>query len=327
MEIVSMLITLAAALIVPAVFLAYMFLSEKAAGGRGGGIRTARALPLLWLVPAFAVLVFFLVYPVVDTIVLSLMNADSTRFAGAENYVFLFSDQAFLVALRNNLLWIVFFTLVTVVLGLVLAVLTDRVRYEAVAKAVLFLPASISLVAAGVIWKFMYAYRPAGEPQIGLVNAALTAVAPGFRPQAWLYDVPFNNAALMIVGVWIWTGFALVIFSAGLKGISPELLDAARIDGAGELAIFFRIVLPLMSKTITVVVTYFVITVLKIFDIVYVMTNGNLDTEVLANRMYKEMFNFRNFGRASVIAVFLLVAVVPVVAMNVRKFVRRKEAQ
>ncbi|MBN2351306.1 MAG: sugar ABC transporter permease [Spirochaetales bacterium] len=323
MEIAGILFTLAMALIVPVVFLSYLFVSEKAAGGRRRGTQTARSLPVFWLIPAAVVLGFFLIYPMIDTIVLSFMNADSTRFAGGENYAHLFSDRAFLIALRNNLLWIVFFTLVTVTLGLILAVLTDRVRYEAVAKAVLFLPASISLVAASVIWKFMYAFRPAGESQIGLVNAALSVV-PGFQPQAWLFDVPFNNAALMVVGVWIWTGFALVIFSASLKGISKDLVEAARIDGAREITVFFRIVLPLMSKTVTVVVTYFVITVLKIFDIVYVMTNGNLDTEVLANRMYKEMFNFRNFGRASVIAVMLLVAVVPVVVMNMRKFARGK---
>jgi alpha-glucoside transport system permease protein len=191
-----------------------------------------------------------------------------------------------------------------------------------VAKAIIFLPACISFVAAGIIWKFMYTYKPAGEPQIGTLNAVLTFFFPGFKPQAWLFNPAFNNWALIVVGVWIWTGFALVIFSASLKGISADLLNAARIDGAGEITIFFKIILPLMARTLTVVVTYFVINVLKIFDIVYIMTNGNLDTEVIANRMYKEMFTFRNFGRAGAIAVFLLILVIPVVVMNIKRFSR-----
>ena len=328
MNVVTIIVALASALLVPAVFLVYMFLTEKAVAGKAGaGLRVKKALPVLWLVPALVMLLFFLVYPIINTIVVSFMNADSSGFVGVTNYASLFSDETVLVALRNNVLWLVVFTLVTVTLGLLLAVLADRVKYEVAAKALLFLPASISLVAAGVIWKFMYAYRPAGEPQIGTLNAVLTAVIPGFAPRAWLFDVPFNNWALMIVGIWIWTGFALVIFSASLKGIPRELLEAARIDGAGEATIFFRILLPLMSKTVTVVVTFFIITVLKIFDIVYVMTNGNLGTEVIANRMYKEMFSFRNFGRAGAIAVLLLVAVVPVVVANIRKFARRKGAK
>jgi alpha-glucoside transport system permease protein len=280
-------------------------------------------LPWLWLIPAFIILLFFLVYPIINTLIIGFMNADSTQIVGFDNYTFIFTNEKMLIALRNNLIWVVFFTLITVTLGLILAALADRVRYEVAVKAIIFLPACISFVAAGIIWKFMYTYKPKGEPQIGTLNAVLTSIFPGFEPQAWLFNPAFNNWALIVVGVWIWTGFAMVIFSANLKGISVDLIDAARIDGAGEITIFFRIILPLMSRTITVVVTYFIINVLKIFDIIYVMTNGNLDTEVIANRMYKEMFNFRNFGRASAIAVFLLIAVIPVVVMNIKRFSRR----
>jgi alpha-glucoside transport system permease protein len=155
-----------------------------------------------------------------------------------------------------------------------------------------------------------------------VVNALLTSVFPAFQPKAWLFNRSLNNWALIAVGIWMWTGFAMVILSAGLKGISGELLEAARIDGAGELQVFFRIILPLMRPTLVVVATTLVINVLKIFDIVYVMTNGALGTEVIANRMYKEMFNFRDFGRASALAVLLLLAIIPAMALNLRRFAR-----
>jgi len=207
----------------------------------------------------------------------------------------------------------------TVSLGLVLAVLLDRVRYESVAKSIVFLPMAISFVGAGVIWKFVYAFRPAGQPQIGILNAVVNTLL-GFQPIGWLIERAMNNFALIAVGVWIWTGFCMVILSAAYKGIPRELLEAARVDGANEWQLFWRITLPMMKSTIAVVATTMVINVLKIFDIVYVMTNGNFDTEVIANRMYKEMFAFREFGRASAIAVILLLAIIPVMAVNIRRF-------
>jgi alpha-glucoside transport system permease protein len=171
----------------------------------------------------------------------------------------------------------------------------------------------------------MYDYRPPGVPQTGTVNAVLTAIVPGFEPQAWLINPPLNNLALIVVGVWTWTGFCMVILSAALKGIPTEVLEAARVDGASEVQIFRRIIVPMISPTIAVVVTTMVIFALKAFDVVYVMTNGNYDTEVIANRMYKEMFNFRNFGRASAIAVLLLAAIIPVMMLNVNRFRAQEE--
>ena len=281
--------------------------------------------PWLWLAPALALLLVFLVYPAVNTVYISFFDARSERFAGLENYRFMFDDPAMRMALRNNALWLVFFTLVTVTLGLLMAVLTDRVPYEPVAKAIVFLPMAISLVAAGVIWKFMYDYRPAGTPQTGTANALLTAVVPGFEPQAWLINRPWNNAALIAAAVWTWTGFCMVILSAGLKGIPDDILEAARVDGAREWQVFWRIIIPMLGTTIAVVTTTMIITALKAFDLVYVMTNGNFDTEVIANRMYKEMFNVRHFGRASAIAVMLLTAIVPVMLFNLKRF-RDQEA-
>jgi len=271
-------------------------------------------------------LTIYLIYPIVNTAYLSFLGKGSKEFTGLGNYWYVFTNTGMLGALKNNLLWLVLFTSITVSLGLVIAVLTDKVRYEAAAKAMVFLPMAISFVAASVIWRFMFEFRPAGMPQIGLLNALLSTI-PGFQPVAWLVNTKVNNFALIGVGIWIWTGFCMVILSAGLKGIPLEILEAARIDGASEWQIFWRIILPIMRTTIIVVATTMVIIVLKVFDIVYVMTNGNLGTDVIANRMYKEMFNYHHFGRASAIAVILLLAVIPVIVFNVRRFRAQEVSQ
>jgi alpha-glucoside transport system permease protein len=276
--------------------------------------------PWLWLAPALGFLTVFLFYPAVNTAVLSLLGADSRVFVGAANYVYALTTPSMLIAFRNNLLWLVVFTAGVVAFGLLMAVLTDRVRYEQAAKTVLFVPMAISFVAASVIWKFVYEFRPAGAPQIGSLNAVLTSLIPGFSPVAWLVNLATNNFALIMVAVWVWVGFCLVILSAALKGIPAELLEAARVDGATEWQVFRSIMIPLLGPTITVVATTMVIFALKAFDIVYVMTSGNFDTEVIANRMYKEMFTFQQFGRASAIAVILFLATVPVMIANVRRF-------
>jgi alpha-glucoside transport system permease protein len=281
-------------------------------------------IPWLYMGSALFFLTLYLVYPILNTAYISFLGRDSKEFTGLGNYWYVFTNADMLGALKNNLLWLVLFTSITVSLGLAIAVLTDRVRYEAAAKAMIFLPMAISFVAASVIWRFMFEFRPAGMTQIGLLNALLSTVA-GFNPVAWLVNTKVNNFALIGVGIWVWTGFCTVILSAGLKGIPIEILEAARIDGASEWQIFWRIIVPMMRTTILVVATTMVIIVLKVFDIVYIMTNGNLGTEVIANRMYKEMFNYRHFGRASAIAVILLLAIIPVIASNVHRF-RAQEA-
>ena len=281
-------------------------------------------LPWLYLSPALLILAAYLVYPTVETLRLSFYDARGETFIGLENYRWVFTARPMRIAFRNNLLWIMVFTSTTVSLGLVLAVMADRVRYESLFKSAVFLPMAISFAGAGVIWLFMYAYRPAQAPQIGLLNAILVDVFHT-KPVAWLTNRHINNFSLIAVGVWIWTGFNLVILSAAYKGIPRELLEAARVDGASEWQIFWRIILPLMKPTLAVVTTTMIINVLKVFDIVYVMTNGNYDTEVIANRMYKEMFHFRNFGRASAIAVVLLLAILPVMLINMSRFLESGE--
>jgi alpha-glucoside transport system permease protein len=285
----------------------------------------------LWLLPTLVFIIVFLVYPVVDTFRLSFMNGNSSSYVGFNNYTFVFTNKATQDALLNNVLWLVLFTLLAVGLGVLLAVLTGRVRYESAAKTFIFIPMAISFVAAAVIWKFVYAYRPEGFAQIGLVNAIGTNA--GLPPVAWLISQQIaysgqmlptplhtNNFALVAVGVWMWTGFAMVILSAGLKGISTEVIEAARVDGASEWQIFWRIILPILSPTIAVVATTLIIQALKKFDIVWVMTAGNYNTDVVATFMYKEMFNYHDFGRAGALAVILLLAILPIMLINIRRF-------
>jgi alpha-glucoside transport system permease protein len=267
---------------------------------------------------------FFLVYPTIHTIILSFFGPRGDIFVGLDNYRRAFTSREPLIAYRNNALWLVVFTFCTVAFGLILAVLTDRVRYERVVKTIVFLPMAVSFVGAGVIWKFMYAWRPAVAGQIGLLNAIVVAL--GGEPIPWLIERPWiNNLALIAVGIWIWTGFCTVILSAAYKGIPKDLLEAARIDGASEWHVFWRVILPLMAPTLAVVTTTMVINVLKIFDIVYVMTNGAYGTEVIANRMYKEMFHFRNFGMGATLAVVLFLAVLPFMLLNIRRFRAQEE--
>ena len=291
-------------------------------------MRTGRLQPWLFIAPALLLVTFFLVYPSIHTTVLSFFgrpySARAEGFVGLQNYEHFFTDKNMLTAFRNNALWVVILTTFTVSFGLIFAVLLDRVRYEKVIKSIVFIPMAISMVGASVIWKFVYAFRPAGAAQVGLLNAIVTAF--GGEPLGWLIERPWiNNLCLIIVGIWIWTGFCMVILSAAYKSIPKELLEAARIDGATEWQVFWRVILPLLKPTVAVVTTTMVVFVLKIFDIVYVMTNGNFSTEVVANRMYKEMFSFFRYGRASAIAVILLLLIIPVMLFNIRRF-REQEA-
>jgi alpha-glucoside transport system permease protein len=272
--------------------------------------------------PALIILGFFLVYPSIETLYLSFFGRNSNEFVGLKNYIYAFTDDSMVMAFRNNAMWLIFFTILSVSIGLLLAVLLDRVRYERVLKLIIFLPMAISMVGAGVIWKFIYSYRPPGTSQIGLLNAIVDSL--GGEPVGWLIQRPWNNLFIIVVGVWIWTGFCMVVFSADYKSIPKHLIESARLDGANEWQVFWKIVLPLMKPTIAVVATTMIVFVLKIFDFVYLMTNGNFDTEVIANRMYK-MFQYPDFGKASTLAVILLLFVIPMMLINIRRFRRQRE--
>jgi alpha-glucoside transport system permease protein len=216
----------------------------------------------------------------------------------------------------------VFFTGAVVIFGLLISVLFDRVRYESIAKTAVFLPLPISAVAASVIWKFMYEYQPPGRPQTGTLNAVLGAA--GFDPVAWLVNTTTNNWALITVGVWTSVGFAMVIISAALKGINSELLEAARVDGATELDVLRKIIIPLLMPTLTVITTTMIIIALKVFDIVYVMTSGAFGTDVIARQLFQRIAN-SDYGRAAAVGVVLLIAATPILVLNVRRFRQQEE--
>jgi alpha-glucoside transport system permease protein len=318
------LITAAIAVIgVPAVLVGYILLTERLIQALPER-RQGRLRPWFWIAPASLFLIVFLIYPTLNTLVLSFMDAQSRNFVGIDNYVWFIQDAGTIEALRNSVLWVVFMTAGVVGLGLLIAILVDRVRYEPVAKSVIFLPLAISFVAAGVIWSFMYQYQDPSRPQTGTLNALIGLI--GLGPVRWTQEQPINNFALIFIGIWMWTGFAMVILSAGLKGISIEVLEAARVDGANEWQVFRRIILPLLMPTMFVVSTTIIITALKSFDIVFTVTNGNFGTDVIAREMWQQMFTPPgNFGRASAVAIVLLLAIVPFMAINIRRF-REQEA-
>lgn len=309
---------------VPALLLLYLLVGERLAAGRSPRRRrTFRAV--WWLAPAGVAVSAVLIYPLLDTIRLSFFGPDGVTFVGLANYAETFTAPSTLIALRNNVIWIVFFTAFVTVLGLVVAFLGDRVRYERLVRTVVVLPTAISFVGAGVIWGFVYDYTPPGLAQTGTLNAILTAIVPSADPIAWLTDERTVNGALIFIGIWMATGFASVILTAAIKSLPAELVEAARLDGARESQLFFRIVLPHIAPSVAVVATLMTINALKVFDIIYVLTNGNYGSQVLATSMYQQLFGGRDAGMASAIAVVLLLATAPVVALNVRTFRRQEQ--
>jgi alpha-glucoside transport system permease protein len=300
---------------------------------------TQRLQPFVFVGPAMFILIWYLALPAVRTLHLSLFGPDgppsgvgffaafsSDAFVGLQNYVAVFSQRLLTEALRNNLMWIVFGSTGSVFLGLLVATLADRSKFERVAKSFIFLPMAISFVGASVIWNFMYEVRPVGEPQIGLLNAILVNFGVGpISFDKWVAIQPWNNLFLIIIVVWLQAGYAMVLFSAALKGIPGEILEASRVDGATELQVFFRIMIPYIMGTIITVWTTVVIFTLKIFDIVWVMTGGQYGTHVIATQFYRQSFTARNSGYGSAIAIVLLITVIPVMIYNLRQF-RQEEA-
>lgn len=286
-----------------------------------------RLRPYVFIGPALALVAVFLVYPALRSIRDSFYDDRSESFVGLDNYRQLIDDSSLRSTLVNNVIWVVFVPISCIIFGLAMAVLSDRLttRWESVSKSIVFMPMAISAVGASTIWLFIYYWRPAGREQIGLLNAMWTGF--GGEPVSWLQQSDFrlNTILLLVIMIWAQTGFAMVLLSAAIKGVPTETIEAARIDGASETQIFWRITLPQIRSTVAVVFTTITIAVIKVFDIVFVMTGGNFNTDVIANRFVKELFDFRRFGQASAIVVFLMVVMIPVVYYNVRNF-REQEA-
>jgi alpha-glucoside transport system permease protein len=284
-------------------------------------------LPFVFVGPALVVLSVFLVYPTIVTFKLSFQDRNGENFVGLDNYIDVFTDPGTLEALRNSFLWVLIVPALAVGIGLTFAVLADKLgsKGEAFSKSFIFMPMAISFVGASIVWRFVYNFRPEGfGEQIGILNGFWTAI--GNEPIAWLLQEPWNNFFLMVILVWLQVGFAMVILSAGIKGVPNEIIEAARIDGASEFKVFWRIIIPSISSTLVVVLTTIVITVWKVFDIVFVMTSGEFGTSVVAERMVTEFFTFGNDGKGAALAVVLLVAVIPLMFLNVSRF-KAQEAQ
>ena len=298
-----------------------------------------RLLPFVFVGPAIAILIWYLALPAVRTFYLSLFDRDgppkdvgfltsfsTDAFVGFENYITMFTDRILQEAFRNNLMWIIFGSTLSVALGLLVAVLADRSKFERVSKSLVFLPMAISFVGAGVIWNFMYEVRPIEVPQIGVLNAITVALGGQPHPwDKWAAIAPWNNLFLILIVIWLQAGFSMVLFSAALKGISEEIIEAARVDGASEIQTFLRIMIPSIMGTIITVWTTIVIFTLKIFDVVWVMTGGQFGTHVIATQFYRQSFTARNSGVGSAIAIILLLTVIPVLIYNLRQF-REQEA-
>lgn len=279
-----------------------------------------RILPWVFVAPALLLLSIFLVYPAVATIIRSFQDAKGAF--SLTNWSTL-GTGPFLEILRNNVIWLVFATAGSVGLGLLVAALFDRIKRESLAKVFIFTPLAISLVGATVIWSFVYAWQPASQPQFGLLNAIWTAL--GGKPVPWLTTFPINLPAEILIMIWLQTGFAMVVLSAAIKGVSVEVLEAARLDGATERQIFFGVIVPLIRGSIITVATTVGIATLKIFDIVMSISGGRNHDDVVAVRMFTEMFQFFNDGRAAALATVLFIAVLPVMVINLRNF-RRQQA-
>lgn len=282
--------------------------------------------PFVFAGPAMVLLAFYLIYPAVNTIILSFQNSAGDEFVGLANYSRIFTESTYLVAIRNSIAWVIIVPAVAVAIGLAFATLADKLgrKTEAFAKSLIFLPMAISFVGASVVWTFVYDFRTVGfGDQIGILNAIV--VAFGGEAVNWLQLPLWNNLLLMVVLVWLQVGFAMVILSSAIKSVPEELQEAARIDGANEWAVFRKIVIPSIMSTIVVVWTTVLITTWKVFDIVFVMTGGEFDTSVVAERMVTEFFTFFNRGMGAALAVILFIAVVPILILNIKQF-REQEA-
>lgn len=283
----------------------------------------ARWRPWVFLGPAMVFLLGWLVIPAIRTIWISLFDRTSENVVGLDNVTWALTDGEMVAVLRNNVVWLVGVTVFSTGIGLLLAALADRMRSEKAITTLILMPMAISFAAASVVWRLVYAYRPAGRDQIGMLNAAWTGL--GQEPVAWLVQPPVNTFFLIVIMIWMLTGFAMVVLSAAIKGVPTELIEAARVDGATEVQIFRRITIPSIKGSIAVVGTITMVLALKVYDIVKVTTDGNVGTNVLANEMFEQSFRFGELGQGAALAVIIFVATIPAMFLLVRR-VRRDEA-
>ena len=279
----------------------------------------------VFLGPALFMLAVGLVIPAIRTITLSFKDARSQNWVGLENYQWMFTQPEIITVLRNTGIWVLLTPIIATSIGLIYAILIDKAKGESLAKVFVFMPMAISFVGAGIIWKFVYTYRPGDAEQIGLLNQVWIWL--GGEPQQWLLSAPLNTLFLIIVMVWIQAGFAMVVLSAAIKGIPVDIVEAARLDGVNAWQMFWKVTLPSIRASVIVVFVTITIAVLKVFDIVRTMTGGQFDTSVVANELYTQAFRAGQAGRGSALTVFLFILVLPIVVYQVRNLRRNAETR
>ena len=289
--------------------------------GKFNGRRARYIAATIFVAPALMLVSAGLVVPAIQTIIYSFKDPESINFIGLDNYRWMVNDPYVATIFRNTLLWLLVAPLFTTALGLLLAVMLNRMRRESIPKSLLFMPMAISFVGASVIWKFIYDYR-SDEVQIGLLNAIWTAL--GGEPVNWMLSKPLNTFLLIVILVWTQMGFAMAILSAAIKAVPIDIVEAAELDGAYGVKLFRQITFPMVKTTIVVVLATQLVGALKLFDIVETMTGGNFGTNVLSNEMFARTFVQYDQGKGSALAVVLFLSVVPVVIFNIRSIVKSR---
>ncbi|GEK87659.1 sugar ABC transporter permease [Microbacterium aerolatum] len=302
------------AVVVGAIF---FLLDYRSRAGKGYLIQL-----VAFLAPAFLLLLIGLILPSLQTFVASFLNSSGKTFVGIDNYLWIFGQPDGVRVVINTIVWVLIVPTVSTIVGLAYAVFIDRTRGEKIYKVLVFMPMAISFVGAGIIWRFMYEYRGPQYDQIGLLNQII--VWFGGEPQQFLLNPPWNTLFLIVVLIWVQTGFAMVILSASIKGVPTELLEAAELDGANAWERFKSVTVPSIRPALIVVLTTISIASLKVFDIVRTMTAGNYETSVLANEMYTQFSKFEA-GRSAALAVILFILVIPIVVYNARQIQQQRE--
>jgi alpha-glucoside transport system permease protein len=300
-----------------AVLSVIFFIASKANGKKQRPVAI-----FIFLGPALLLLTFGLLGPAVRTFILSFKGSASRTWVGFRNYQWLFTDENMRIVLRNTIFWILFTPIITTGLGLVMAILLDRMRRESIAKSLIFMPMAVSFVGASIVWQFVYKYANPGQPQVGLLSSIARHL--GFEPSNWLLTQPINTFLLMVVFVWSQTGFAMVILSAAIKAVPQEIMEASALDGATGIKLFRGVTFPMVKSTFIVVLATMVVTTLKLFDIVRASTGGNFGTSVLSNEMYSEIFVRFDTGRGSAMAIVLFLLVIPILIYNVYNLRRER---
>ena len=304
---------MAAAIVIFFIVLSLIFFIASRANGK----KQRPLAILIFLGPAVLLLIFGLLGPAIRTFVLSFKGSASHTWVGFRNYQWLFTDESMRVVLRNTVFWILFTPIITTGLGLLLAILLDRMRRESVAKSLIFMPMAVSIV-----WQFVYKYANPGQPQVGLLSTLAKHL--GFEPSNWLLTQPLNTFLLMVVFVWSQTGFAMVILSAAIKAVPADIMEASALDGASGRKLFRFVTFPMVKSTFIVVLATMVVATLKLFDIVRASTGGNFGTSVLSNEMYSEVFIRYDAGRGSAMAIVLFLLVIPVLVYNIYNLRRER---